>query len=101
MRSDEVGPSEPLDGASHAVGAPTRRRRPHGYGLVLLTIVLAIVIASIGEQNLVTQSVWLLLIGASLLLALRTAEVHPGLGAWQRCSSSLPWRLVCSRACQR
>jgi hypothetical protein len=53
------------------------RRRPHGYGLVLLTIVLAIVIASLGEGGALTQWLSLLLIGAALLLALRTAEVHP------------------------
>jgi hypothetical protein len=44
---------------------------------VLLTIVLAIVIASLGEASPFSQWVSLLLIGAALLLALRTAEVHP------------------------
>jgi hypothetical protein len=53
------------------------RRRPRGYGLVLLTIVLAIVIASLGQGGPLSQWVSLLLISAALLLALRTAEVHP------------------------
>jgi len=53
------------------------RRRPRGYGLVLLTIVLAIVIASLGQGGPLSQWVSLLLIGVALLLALRTAEVHP------------------------
>jgi hypothetical protein len=43
---------------------------------VLLTIVLAIVIASSGQPTPLTQSMSLILIGAALLLALRTAEVH-------------------------
>jgi hypothetical protein len=44
---------------------------------VLLTIVLAIVIASLGQNGPLAQWVSLLLIGAALLLALRTAEVRP------------------------
>jgi hypothetical protein len=60
-----------------AVSAPSRRRRPHGYGLVLLTIVLSIMVAALGQYRPLTQSVSLILIGIALLLALRTAEVHP------------------------
>jgi hypothetical protein len=44
---------------------------------VLLTIVLAIVITSIGQDAAVTQAVSLVLIGAALLLALHLADVHP------------------------
>jgi hypothetical protein len=44
---------------------------------VLLTIVLAIVIGSVGQYAALTQSISLILIGAALLLALRTADVHP------------------------
>ena len=51
------------------------RHRPRGYGLVLLTIVLAIVIASIGPSSALTQSVSLILISVALLLALRTADI--------------------------
>jgi hypothetical protein len=60
---------------SERIRAP--RRRPHGYGLVLLTITLAIVIASLSQAGPFSQWVSLLLIGVALLLALRTAEVHP------------------------
>jgi hypothetical protein len=70
-----------LDQSGNAAESPrperTRGHRPRGYGLVLLTIVLAIVIASLGQANALYQWLSLLLIGAALLLALRTAEVHP------------------------
>jgi hypothetical protein len=56
---------------------PARRGQPRGYGLVLLAIVLAILIASVGQNGALTQSVSLILIGAALLLALRAADVHP------------------------
>jgi hypothetical protein len=69
--ADQAGPAA----ESEHLHAP--RRRPRGYGLVLLTIVFAIVIASLGESSALTQWVSLLLIGAALLLALRTAEVRP------------------------
>ena len=49
---------------------------------MLLAIVLAILIASIGTQSELTQSVSLILIGAALLLALRTAEVRPRTRRW-------------------
>jgi hypothetical protein len=76
MASDEVEASPPADEPSARSSTRAGRRRPHGYGLVLLTIVLAIAVASIGQYVVLTQSVSLILIGASLLLALRTAEVH-------------------------
>jgi hypothetical protein len=44
---------------------------------VLLTIVLAILIASVGQSQVLTQTVSLILISAALLLALRTAQVPP------------------------
>jgi hypothetical protein len=74
---DEVAPSAPADDSAPAAPARPRRRRPHGYGLVLLTIVLAIIVGSVGQYRPLTQSLSLILIGAALLLALRTAEVHP------------------------
>jgi hypothetical protein len=77
MPGDEVPQSDHPAEMSQAAPAHARRRRPRGYGLVLLTIVLAIVIASIGQSGALTQSVSLALISASLLLALRTADVLP------------------------
>ncbi|MBV9323783.1 MAG: hypothetical protein JO352_08365 [Chloroflexi bacterium] len=74
MHPDDVGPSGPADEASPARG-DARRHRPRGYGLVLLAIVLAILIASVVQGGALAQSVSLILIGAALLLALRTAEV--------------------------
>jgi hypothetical protein len=68
---DDAGESSP------AADARPRRRRPHGYGLVLLTIVLAILVASLGQYRVFTQGLALILIGVALLLALRTADVHP------------------------
>ncbi|HEY1297314.1 MAG TPA: potassium channel family protein [Chloroflexota bacterium] len=44
---------------------------------MLLTIALAIIIASVGPSGALIQFVSLALIGAALLLALRTAEVRP------------------------
>jgi len=54
---------------------PTIRHRPRGYGLVLVTILAAILIASIGQSGPLTQAVSLILISTALVLALRTAEI--------------------------
>jgi hypothetical protein len=49
---------------------------------VLVTIILAIVMASLGQGGALTQSVSFVLIGAALLLALRTADVDPRTRRW-------------------
>jgi hypothetical protein len=74
---DDEASAPSATSSDRSTNATTRvgRRRPRGYGLVLLTIVLAIVIASLGQSRLLTQSVSLILISTSLLLALRTAQV--------------------------
>jgi hypothetical protein len=77
MPEDEVDQSGNAADSAQSGRPRGPRRRPRGYGLVLLTIVLAIVIASLGQLSPVSEWVSLLLIGAALLLALRTAEVHP------------------------
>src|SRR6516164_4731916 len=73
----ESGPPSAADEPPQSPSPPSRRRRPRGYGLVLLTIVLAIVITSIAQDAAVTQAVSLVLIGAALLRALHIADVHP------------------------
>jgi hypothetical protein len=49
--------------------------RPPGYGLVLLAIVLAIFIVSVGKGGALGSLVALALLASALLLALRTAQV--------------------------
>jgi hypothetical protein len=82
MPGDETTESDLADASLPSRSARGRRRRPRGYGLVLLAITLSIVIASLGEGGALTQSVSLILLGAALLLALRTAEVHPVTRRW-------------------
>jgi hypothetical protein len=58
--------------------APRLERKPR-YGLVLVTIVLAILIITFAADNTLTRFVAMAVLGAALLLALRSAQAAPRL----------------------
>jgi hypothetical protein len=75
LPADESGVLGPEPDRSLPAGQRGDRPRPPGYGLVLLAIVLAILIVSVGKGGALGRLVALLVLASALLLALRTAQV--------------------------
>jgi Ion channel len=71
MSTTRVAPDQPQ------APAPRTRlyRRPRGYGLVLLAIVLAIIVIAASSDGPVDRFLGLVVLAAALLLALRAAQV--------------------------